>query len=183
MKTRLLTLYALYLLLSGTTGVLAADKRISPRETVRAEVNGCEITVSYGRPYTRHPVTGKVRKIWGGLVPYNKIWKMGADNATVFKTSKTLEVGDSVIPAGAYSLFMLPLEKGTSKLAINKLPEQMGTSYKEDYDIAHLDLKKDDLEESVDRFTIAIDKDPAGGGILKFSWEKTQFSLAFKVKE
>ncbi len=49
------------------------------------------MTIVYGRPYTKDPKSGETRKIWGGLVPYGKVWRMGADEATLFTTKKAVE--------------------------------------------------------------------------------------------
>ncbi|HEY7089986.1 MAG TPA: DUF2911 domain-containing protein, partial [Tepidisphaeraceae bacterium] len=80
--------------------VLAQQKRVSPHETVSAVVDGNRVTVIYGRPYTKDPKTGEPRKIWGTLVPYGKVWRTGADEATLFITQQDLQVGDATIPAG-----------------------------------------------------------------------------------
>src|SRR5476649_1075231 len=94
----------------------AQQKRISPHETISAVVDGNRVTIVYGRPYTKDPKTGGPRKIWGGLVPYGKIWRTGADEATLLITQKPIVFGDTTIPAGAYTLFTLPQEDGTAKL-------------------------------------------------------------------
>ena len=54
-----------------------------------------------------------MRKIWGGLVPYGKVWRMGANEATILKTTKAIEIGGKEIPAGSYSLYMWPEENGS----------------------------------------------------------------------
>ena len=59
----------------------------------------------------------------------------------------------------------------------------MGRNYDEKNDLARIDLKKDALEKPVDQFTIAVSKNPAGGGLLKFMWEDTQYSAAFTVQK
>jgi hypothetical protein len=158
-------------------------KRVSPHETVNATVDDAQITIVYGRPYTKDPKTGAPRKIWGGLVPFGKPWRTGADEATLLTTSKAIEIGGSALPAGTYSLFTQPEENGSAKLIINKQTGQWGTKYDAKQDLVRVDLKKTDADVPVDQFTMAIDKNASGGGVLKLTWEKTAYSVPFTVKK
>ena len=68
---------------------LAADKpRVSPHETITADIDGATVTIVYGRPYTKDPKSGAPRKIWGELVPFGKVWRTGADEATLLTTTQ-----------------------------------------------------------------------------------------------
>src|SRR5580658_9365696 len=112
---------------------------------ISAFIDKNRVTITYGRPYTKSPKTGEMRKIWGGLVPYGAIWRTGADEATLLITQKPITIGDATVPAGAYTLFTLPNEDGTAKLVINKQIGQWGVgnkSYDEKQDLARVDLKK-----------------------------------------
>lgn len=152
----------------------AQHARVSPHETISAVIDGDRVTVVYGRPYT------KDRKIWGGLVPYGQVWRTGADEATLLVTQKPLMIGETTIPAGAYTLYTLPEENG-GKLIINKAIGQWGTQYDQGEDLARVDLKKTTLETPVHQFTIAISREQGGGGVLKLMWEDAQYSVPFKV--
>lgn len=161
----------------------AQDKKpISPHETVNATIDGAEIKISYGRPYTKDPKTGEMRKIWGGLVPYGKVWRTGANEATLLTTSKALDFGGTTLPAGTYSLFSQPEENGAAKLIINKQTGQWGTKYDEKQDFARVDMKKSELNAPVDQFTMSIDKNSSGGGVISLKWEKTEYTVPFTVK-
>jgi hypothetical protein len=162
--------------------VIAQRKRVSPHEAVSATIDGSKVTIVYGRPYTKDPKTGEPRKIWGKLVPYGKVWRTGADEATILTTEKDLDIGGTTVPAGKYSLYTLPEESGTSKLIINKQTGQWGTIYKEDQDFARVDLKKETLDKPVDQFTMAIEPGASGGGTLKMMWDTTQYSVPLKAK-
>ncbi len=161
----------------------AQQRRLSPHETISSVIDGNRVTIVYGRPYTKNPRSGEERKIWGGLVPYGKVWRMGADEATLLITQKPLVIGETTVPAGAYTLFMLPDDSGASKLIINKQLGQWGLQYNQGEDLARVDLKKDSAAEPVHQFTIALAKNPAGGGLLKLTWEDTQFSVPFTVQK
>ena len=142
-------------------------------------------TIYYSRPAIKNPTTGEVRKIWGGLVPWDKPWRMGANQATLLISQSTLQFGDFTIPANTpVTLYMLPVENGPSKLIINKQIGQSGIDYDEKQDLARVDLKKDQLTKTVDRLIIAMPMNPGGGGgTLKIAWEDTQYSIPFTVKK
>ncbi len=180
---KLTTFLALATLVVGTLPLAAQPKRVSPHETVSAVIEGSRVSVTYGRPYTKDPKSGEPRKIWGGLVPYGQVWRLGADEATTLITQKPLQFGDTAVPAGAYSLYLLPQEDGTAKLIINRQIGQWGTQYDEKQDLARIDLKKDAIEKPLAQLAIAVAKNPSGGGMLKIMWEDTQYSAAFTVQK
>jgi hypothetical protein len=168
----------------GALPLLAQPKpRVSPQATVTADIDGNNLKIVYSRPYSKDPKTGEIRKIWGKLVPYGKVWRTGANEATLLTTAQPIVLGGTEIPAGTYSVFTLPVEEGTSKLIINKVTGKWGTQYDEKEDLARVDLKKETLEKTVDQFTIAIEKSASGGGVIKLMWENTQFSVPFTVKK
>lgn len=155
--------------------------RVSPTQTAKATIDGAEISITYGAPYTKDPKTGQPRKIWGGLVPYGKVWRTGANEATTLKTSKDLQFGSLTLPAGTYTLFTQPEESG-GKLIINKQTGQWGTKYDASQDFGRVDLTKRDISPPVDQFSITIEQSPGGGGVIHLRWEKTEFSAPFTVK-
>jgi hypothetical protein len=166
--------------------VVAQQKRISPHETISGVIDGNRVMVVYGRPYTKNPKTGEPRKIWGTLIPYGQVWRTGSDEATLLITQKPIVFGDATIPAGAYTLWTLPAEDGGAKLIVNKQIGQWGAGaniYDEKQDVARVDLKKDTVDAPVDQFTMAVQKNPSGGGVLKLTWENTQFSAPFTVQK
>lgn len=158
----------------GLIGLAQNDKRASPHEKAAAKVDGASISVEYGRPYA------KGRQIWGGLVPYGKIWRTGADEATTLVTDRTLVFGSLSVPPGTYTLYTLPGET-ESKLAINKQTGQWGTQYDEAQDLGRVALKRAPLSSPVEQFTISI-VDTPGGGTLKFEWADASLSTDFTVK-
>ena len=176
--------------------LFAQRQRMSSHDTTSGVIGGVRVMIVYGRPHTIKPGTTEVRKIWGGLVPYGKIWRTGADEATLLILQKPIVFGAATIPAGCYSLWTLPNEDGTGQLIINKQIGQWGEDpkdpanekapnavYDPGNDVARVDLKKSDLDKSVDQFTMAVAKDPdvAGGGLIELKWETTQYAAAFTV--
>src|SRR4051812_35433770 len=156
--------------------------RVSPHETVKQTIDGNEITIVYGRPYTKDPKSGEKRKVWGTLVPFEKVWRLGADEATLLTTQKELQIGGKSIPAGTYSLFLLPHSDKSAALVVNKQTGQWGTKYDEKQDLVRVDMKGESNSSSPDQLTVAIDKAASGGGgTIKVSWEGTQYSVDIKT--
>ncbi len=153
--------------------------RVSPHETISAVIDGDKVSITYGRPYTVKPGTTEARKIWGGLVPWDKPWRMGADEVTLLVTEQPIVLDGKTVPAGTNTLYMVPSENGTSQLVISTRTSGNGIPVDTAHDVAKVDLKKETLDKSVDQFTMAIDKGESGGGVLKMSWEKTQFTVPF----
>jgi hypothetical protein len=173
------------LVVVGILGLLplAASAAVSPHETITATIDGSDLKLVYGRPFSKKPGTEEVRKIWGGLVPWGKAWRLGADQATTLTTSQPLMFGSTMVPAGTYTLYLVPQENGPTKLAISKKTGQWGIPVVETEDLARIEMKKESVDTQVDQLTIAIDKNPAGGGILKIIWETTQFSVPFTAQK
>ena len=161
----------------------AQQKRLSPHETISKAVDGNRIMIVYGRPYSKDPRSGEIRKIWGGLIPSGKVWRTGADEATLFITQKPIVLGGTAVPAGTYTLYTLPQADGAAKLIVNRQIGQWGTEYNEKQDLARVDLKKDSAAPPADQFTMSIDKAPDGGGVIKLIWEDVQYSVRFTVEK
>jgi hypothetical protein len=138
---------------------------------------GNRVTIIYGRPTSKDPKTGEMRKIWGELVPWGKWWRAGSDEATLIITQKPITLGGAAVPAGAHTLFLLPNEDGTAKLIINNQIGQWGLQYDEKQDLARVDATKSATDKQVDQFTMTIDK-VGGGGTLNLIWENTKYSVA-----
>ena len=166
----------------------AQEKRISPHETIynRNAIQANPIMIVYGRPYTKDPKTGEPRKIWGGLLEYGAVWRTGADEATLLVTQKPIMIGETEVPAGAHTLFTYLDKDGAAKLIVSKKTGQWGVPYNEKMEAANelgrIDMKKEALDKTVDQFTIVIEKNPSGGGLIKLMWENTQYSVAFTAK-
>ena len=130
MKTKIIMLFMAFVAVAAQ----AQEKKLSPAETAKGNINGAAITINYGSPSV------KGRAIWGGLVPYGKVWRAGANEATTFETSKNIMVEGNELPAGKYAFFILP-EKESAVIIFNKVSEQWG-AFK-------YDEKKDQLRVTV----------------------------------
>jgi Protein of unknown function (DUF2911) len=192
MKTLKSPLFVLATILAGMMPLMAQQARVnstggnSPHETTGGVIGGRggdRVTITYGRPFA------KDRKIWGtkeekALVPYGDAWRLGSDEATTLITQKPIVFGETEIPAGVYTLYMVPMQDGASKLAFSSALGGWGIPVDQKHDVTRIDLKKDALDSKVEQLTIAVANDAAaGGGVIKISWENTQYSAAFTVKK
>jgi hypothetical protein len=187
MKKIATVLLAFAALVVGTLPLAAQQKRTSPHESVYvrlgARPNVTLVSVTYGRPYTKDPKTGEARKIWGGLVAWDKADRLGADEATLLLTQRALVIGGVTVPAGAYTLYIVPSATGASKLAISSNIGKWGVPVDEKSDLGRVDLAQGSMVAPVDQLTLALEKKSDDVGTLKIMWEATVFSVDFSVKK
>ena len=155
---------------------LAQKPILSPRDSAKINFDGKKISISYGKP----SMLG--RKIFGAFVPYYKVWRTGAGAATILSTEADLEIDGAVVPRGSYSIYTLPAEERW-KLIINKQTGQWGTTYSPQLDLARVDLKVKTLKTPVEDFTMKLEKNGSGSGLLKMEWENTSLSVPFHVSK
>jgi hypothetical protein len=149
----------------------------SPRDSLKVTVAGSEISVNYGRPSKRG------REIFGGLgdMKWGMVWRMGANEATHFTTSKPLAFGSATVPAGTYTLWVLLDQGGKWQLIVNKQTKQWGTAYDAKQDLVRIPMTVTALPNVVEKMEITVK--PAGkGGELAVEWDKTRAAAAFTVK-
>lgn len=117
----------------------------------------------------------------GDLVPYDKVWRTGANEATMLTTPVDLNIGGTNVPAGKYTLWTLPSE-GTWKLIINKQTGQWGTSYDGTQDLARVDMQKTQTSHPVEEFTISWKKNGDDRADLVLEWENTRVWVPVKAQ-
>ncbi|TRX42941.1 DUF2911 domain-containing protein [Flavobacterium restrictum] len=144
----------------------AQKKLASPAETVSGKINGASITINYGSPSV------KERKIWGGLVPFNQVWRAGANEATTIETDKSLTIEGVTLPAGKYSFFIIPSET-ESTIIFNKEPKQWGAyDYKEKNDQLRVKIKQQAATTSTEKLAYFVNPND-----ITLSWEKWNFVM------
>jgi hypothetical protein len=147
------------------------SKRPSPPASATCDLGaGKTIKTDYSSPRL------KGRKMIGGVEPYGQVWRNGANEATTFVTTSDLMVGGTHVPAGSYTLFVIPNpDKWT--LIINKKTGEWGIPYKYEADeLARVDMKLSTLPSPVENFTIAYDK-TATGCTLREEWDTTRATV------
>jgi len=148
--------------------------RSSPAMTASGTVRGANITVRYNSPAV------KGRTIWGGLVPYDKIWRAGANEATILETDKEIKVEGKALPAGKYSLFIMPAEKEWTVI-LNSQTGQWGIKRGGD---ANLDRANDVLTATVKPkkakdMTEQLTYEVTSKGLV-MKWENVELPISIK---
>lgn len=156
----------------------------SPHITTSAKIDDNRVILVYGSPNLKDPKKdGAVRKVWGGLVPYGKIWRLGSDEATLLITQKDIDLGGTALAGGAYSLYLQPEADGSAKLVVNKAIGQWGVDpYPAATEVARIALKKTELSSTVEQFTMSVKKEGTGG-LLRLAWENLEYSVPYSVKK
>jgi Protein of unknown function (DUF2911) len=152
------------------------SKRPSPPATATLDLGGAQtITVNYSSP------RAKGRKIYGELVPYDKVWRTGANEATTLMTTADIFIGGTTVPAGTYTLFTIPSQSKWT-LVISKKTGEWGTDYPgASNDLARIDMKVSTLPALMENFTISFDK-TGSGGTMNIDWETTRASVGITKK-
>jgi hypothetical protein len=153
------------------------SKRSSPAAQAQCKFSGGKtITVNYSSPRMRD------RRIFGELVPYGKIWRAGANEATTFVTDERLiTVQGTNIPAGSYTIFTVPNPDKWS-LIVNRHTNEWGIPYRyEAEELTRVPMSVTRLPSPVENFTISFD-DTGGSCTMRMNWEGTQASVEFTVK-
>ena len=152
------------------------SRRASPHESVSENVGGSEITITYGRPSMRG------RAIFGRLVPWDRVWCPGADEATTIESTRALRLGPLDVPSGSHTIWVLPTP-ATWTLIVSKEPNGFHTNYNASADLGSVDVMKKTVSAPVERLTFAIVKDAAGeGGTITMTWETTEVSVPFTIQ-
>ncbi len=149
----------------------------SPRQTIEQQFSMTKISVDYGRPGM------KGRKIFGGLVPYNKVWRAGANAATKITFGQNVNFGGTEVSAGSYGLFVIPTENSW-KIILNKNADQWGAfSYDPKLNIAEINAPVQKTTEKQEWFTIALTPVDVHSAELAISWDQTKTSVIIKESQ
>ncbi|HMI08072.1 MAG TPA: DUF2911 domain-containing protein [Flavobacterium sp.] len=159
-------------LLTMIVGVFAnaqEKKLASPRESATGKISESTITVDYGSPSV------KGRMIWGELVPFGKVWRAGANEATTFETSKDVLVAGQKLPAGKYAFFLIP-EKDKVTVVFNKEAKQWGAyDYDSKKDQLRVDVKPTAKSDKTEKLEYKINKQD-----VTLNWDS--WSIVIPVK-
>jgi hypothetical protein len=143
---------------------------LSPRDSSKGTVGTAHLTIDYSRPAVRG------REIWGIVVPWNAVWRLGADMATHFTTDADLMIGDTAVPAGRYTLWMLPSES-EPMLIVSSAVNVFGTQYNPAKDLARIPLTRRSGAEPAERLTLSVQD-----GALAIHWADVVWSVPVAVK-
>lgn len=147
---------------------------LSPLDTIRAVVGGAKVSIEYSRPARR----GRV--VFGGLVPWNAVWRTGANRTTTLVSDTDLVVGDAPIPAGSYALFTIPTPTGWTLIVNRKVGG--GLDYDPAQDVARIPMRAERAPQAVERFTIALEPRGTAETLLSLTWEHTRAAVTVRSK-
>lgn len=143
--------------------------------------NPPKISITYGQPHARG------RTVFGTVVPWDSVWRTGANAATQLATDLDITIGSTFIPRGIYSLFTLPSRSGW-KLIVSKQLMGWGTDYDPSQDLARIDLRSRTLAEPVESMTFWLVPIPEPQpsqtlphGTLKLAWGNLELSTDWRV--
>jgi len=169
-----------------TTAVLAAavlcawplaaqqeTRPLSPRDSALVQIDTAAVSVQYSRPSMRG------RKIFGGLVPWNQVWRTGANEATHLRTTGDLLLGGVPVPRGTYTLWTIPRPEGWVVI-VNRQTGIWGTRYDSRFDLVRFEARAESTPSPVETFTVALDKTGPSSGVLRLFWENTAVVVPFE---
>ena len=145
------------------------SKPASPALKASGKSGSANITISYGSPSV------KGRKIWGELVPYGKVWRTGANDATVIEFDADVKVEGQALAKGSYSLFTIP-EESEWTIIFNKTPKQWGAyNYKQQDDVLRVKVKPGKSASFNETLNISIEN-----GKVCIRWENLEVPFSIK---
>jgi Protein of unknown function (DUF2911) len=160
---------------AATETTAGGMKQLSVRDTARATIGTATFAVDYGRPLAR----GRV--LLGNILPFDEVWRTGANAATQFTTSAPITLAGMRVPAGTYTLWTVPRKDGHAELIVNKQFGQWGTDYEEKQDLGKEPLLVDAATSPVEKFTISIVPAGARKGTLVMEWGSFRWTAPIVV--
>ena len=147
----------------------------SPNVIEKGTIGGQPVIAAYGSPRRRG------RTILGAVVPYDHVWRTGANEATTLIFDKDMRIGGAPVAAGAYSLWTIPKADGSVQLIINRQHGQWGTNYDPAQDLVRVPMKTSTATSPQENFAIAI-TGTGNSGELRMSWDAFVWSVPIAVR-
>lgn len=148
----------------------------SPNLIEKGSIAGQTIVAAFGSPRRRG------RTILGAVVPYDRVWRTGANEATTIIFDKDLTIGGAAVPAGSYSLWTIPKSDGTVQLVVNKQHGQWGTDYDPAQDLVRVPMQSSTAPAPQENFAINI-TGAGNTGALRISWDAFVWSVPITAKQ
>jgi hypothetical protein len=143
----------------------------SPTQTIKQDFGISSIELSYSRPGM------KGRKIFGDLVPYNKVWRTGANSATTLNFGDTASIGGVKIAPGKYGLLTIPDKDQWTIIITKQLDVTNPAAYKQDMDVVRVNVKPVAIKDPVESFTMQFSNVKPNSADLNIMWENTAVTL------
>lgn len=178
-KTILLSIILLQsLIVSAQEKVQIRVTTSSPAASFEQEVGSAKIKVAYSRPLVRG------RKVFGELVPFDKLWRTGASDCTVINTSEDIYFGNNLLKAGSYSIFSITSNNEWTIIVNTDTALHGETGYDQKKDVMRIKIPIEKSPSFYETFTIELnDINSKGEAFLKIIWENTVVKIPLKSKE
>jgi len=148
----------------------------SPTQTIKQNFGLSNIELSYSRPGM------KGRKIFGDLVPFGKVWRTGANNATTLTFADDVTIGGTKVKAGKYGLVTIPEKKSWTIIITKQLDVTSPAGYKQDQDVVRVEANTMNMGESMESFTMQFANIKPNSCELHIMWDKTAVSLPISTE-
>ena len=143
----------------------------SPTQTIKQDFGLSSIELNYSRPGM------KTRKIYGDLVPFGKVWRTGANNATTLTFGDEVIIGGTKVPAGKYGLLTIPDKDKWTIIVTKQTDVTSPSAYKPEMDVVRVSAKPETLSNSFETFTMQFQNVKPTSIDLAIVWDKTSVSL------
>lgn len=147
----------------------------SPSQTIKQDFGLSSVELSYSRPAM------KGRKIFGDLVPFGKVWRTGANNATTLTFGEEVTIGGTKVPAGKYGLLTIPDKKSWTIIISKQTDVTSPAAYKQDQDVVRVEAKTMEMNSTMESFTIQFADVKPTSCELHIMWDKTAVALPITV--
>ncbi len=147
----------------------------SPSQTIKQDFGLSSVELSYSRPAM------KGRKIFGDLVPFGKVWRTGANNATTLTFGEEVTIGGTKVPAGKYGLLTIPDKKSWTIIISKQTDVTSPAAYKQDQDVVRVEAKTMEMNSTMESFTIQFADVKPTSCELHIMWDKTAVALPISV--
>jgi Protein of unknown function (DUF2911) len=147
----------------------------SPPAETSVSISGKTIRINYSAPSMRG------RKIFGGLEPYGRVWRAGANDATALHTDANLDIGGLAVPKGDYTLFVY-LDPNQWQLIVSKQTGEWGLDYNQSHDLGRVKMDMSKAPKPIETYKMTLSGAGANKAKLRLEWENTVADIGITVK-
>lgn len=149
--------------------------QLSPAAETSVKINGKTLKIEYSAPSMRG------RKIFGGLEPYGRVWRAGANSATAFHTDANLDINGLAVPKGDYTLFVY-LDPKQWQLVVSKATGEWGLDYDRSHDLGRVKMDMSKPPAPIEKYRMTLSSLGGNKAKLELAWENTVASVPITVK-
>jgi hypothetical protein len=150
--------------------------RVSPDKAVHQKIGYTEVEVAYGSPAVKN------RPVWGDLVPYHKVWRAGANNATTVTFRSKVKIADVTVDSGIYALFVVPKENDKWTIILNSVSKQWGAfKYDATQDVLRFEISPRWTTSKTEHLSYSISQTGYRYGAIILAWDFIELEIPFET--